>query len=55
MSRDIKGDTSKQPDGCTEDSSTCSNMKSVRERWESETYACDVCGARYTLFDDEMR
>lgn len=33
----------------------CPNIQSVSEDWESETYACDVCGKRYTLYDDEMR
>jgi hypothetical protein len=25
-----------------------------RETWSSETRWCDVCGERYTLYDDEM-
>jgi hypothetical protein len=35
--------------------SQCPNLKTIREGWESETIACDVCGKRYTLYDDEMR
>lgn len=33
----------------------CPNLKSVYEGWESETYACENCGYRYTLYDDEMK
>lgn len=49
------GDKDKQPDGCGGTYRTCDNMKSVSEDWESETFACEVCGARYTLYDDEMK
>jgi hypothetical protein len=52
---DIKGDPTKMPDTCRVNvSNTCPNLQS-RETWSSETRWCDVCGERFTLYDDEMR
>lgn len=52
---DIKGDNSKRSLECKErDGIGCPNIKS-RETWSSETRWCDVCGERYTLYDDEMK
>lgn len=52
---DIKGDKSKQPEGCEETESTCPNMK-MRDDFdtEGETYECAVCGARYKLYYEDM-
>lgn len=33
----------------------CPDLKTVSENWESETRACEKCGRRFTLYDDDMR
>lgn len=51
---DRKGDPEKQTAECRErDTTGCHNLQS-RETWSTETRWCDVCGERYTLYDDEM-
>lgn len=52
---DRGGDKSKQPEGCNETEGSCPNMKCTYEGWEYERYRCEVCGASYTLYDDDMR
>ena len=53
---DHKGDKDKKPPECKgEYSAHCPHMKSTYEGWDHETYRCAVCGASYTLYDDEMR
>ncbi len=52
---DTAGDKSKQPEGCEETCRSCPNMKCVYEGMDYERYRCVVCGASYTLYDDEMR
>lgn len=51
---DIKGDDDKRVPECREKNGTgCPNLQS-RETYDKETRWCDVCGERYTLYDDEM-
>lgn len=64
---DYEGDPAKQPPECKPvftpsahdphkgSWSQCPNIKSGYSNWELERYSCDVCGKRYTLYDDEMR
>ncbi len=52
---DVKGDPAKRHPDCNEGASFgCPNIQS-RETWDSETRWCDVCGERYTLYDDDMK
>lgn len=33
----------------------CPNMKSDGSTWDSDSYACAVCGKRYTTHDEDMK
>lgn len=53
---DRKGDKSKQPPECAVDhNNRCSNLHNTYEGYDSETYACAVCGERYKLYYDDMQ
>lgn len=43
------------PPGATGRWIDCPDLKTVREDWESETRACEKCGRRFKLWDDEMK
>ena len=51
---DKEGDKEKQPPNCNEDTH-CPNMINTYEGWDSETWECQVCGARFKLYYDEMQ
>lgn len=51
---DVKGNKDKQPPGCDESRMGCPNMKASNETMSSESYACPVCGASYTLYYEDM-
>lgn len=51
---DIKGDKEKQPVECDEDTK-CPNIKCVYEGWDDETWRCDVCGAYFKIYYEEMQ
>jgi hypothetical protein len=54
--KDVKGDKSKQPAGCTVNkNSRCPNLKEVTSSFDTERYECAVCGERYTLYYEDMK
>lgn len=52
---DLKGDAEKQREvGCT-DPATCPHLEEKGlTNMERETYVCDVCGERWTLYYEDM-
>ena len=52
---DKKGDDSKRIPECNEKSGIGCPAIQSRETWDIETRWCDVCGERYTLYDDDMK
>lgn len=53
---DRDGDKTKQPPGCRETEGSCPNMRetSSNSDMDGETYICEVCGARYRLYYEDM-
>lgn len=55
--KDHGGDKTKQPEGCEETYQSCKNMVDVSSPrdFDGEDYRCEVCGANYRLYYDDMR
>lgn len=51
---DIKGDKTKQPSECKEDT-RCPNMEECGGGFEGESYRCKVCGASFFLDYEDMK